>query len=118
MTIEVVHPLEVILPLCMPAMGVTAVFTFIWTWNDFVTPLLYLNTPELYTVPLGLSLFKDSTGLTDYGALFAMPVLSLIPVFVVFPAGPEGTCGKHRNHRAEVAGAAQCLVRGFLQAQA
>jgi multiple sugar transport system permease protein len=75
---------HVILPLCMPAIGVTAVFTFIWTWNDFFTPLLYLNTPELYTVPLGLSLFKDSTGLTDYGALFAMSVLSLVPVFVVF----------------------------------
>ena len=68
---------------CRPSVT-TAVFTFIWTWNDFFTPLLYLNTPELYTVPLGLSLFKDSTGLTDYGALFAMSVLSLLPVFIVF----------------------------------
>ena len=74
----------VILPLCVPALGVTAVFTFIWTWNDFFTPLLFLNTPELYTVPLGLSSFKDSSGLTDYGALFAMSILSLLPVFVVF----------------------------------
>ena len=76
--------LFVILPLCVPAIGVTAVFTFIWTWNDFFTPLLYLHTPELYTVPIGLSTFKDSTGLTDYGALFAMSTLSLLPVFLVF----------------------------------
>ncbi|RZU16268.1 multiple sugar transport system permease protein [Kribbella rubisoli] len=75
---------SVILPLCMPAIGVTAVFTFIWTWNDFFTPLLYLNRPDLYTVPLGLSTFSDSAGLSDYGALFAMSVVTLIPVFAVF----------------------------------
>ncbi|WP_420110979.1 carbohydrate ABC transporter permease [Pseudactinotalea sp.] len=75
---------SVILPLCMPAIGVTAVFTFIWTWNDFFTPLLYLNSPDMYTVPMGLSAFQDSTGLSNYGALFAMSVLSLVPVFFVF----------------------------------
>ena len=75
---------SVILPLCMPAIGVTAVFTFIWTWNDFFTPLLYLNSPDMYTVPMGLSAFQDSTGLRNYGALFAMSVLSLVPVFFVF----------------------------------
>ncbi|MER7243337.1 carbohydrate ABC transporter permease [Kribbella sp. NPDC000426] len=75
---------SVILPLCMPAIGVTAVFTFIWTWNDFFTPLLYLNRPDLYTVPLGLSTFSDSAGLSDYGALFAMSIVTLIPVFAVF----------------------------------
>ncbi|WP_240134022.1 carbohydrate ABC transporter permease [Actinotalea caeni] len=75
---------SVILPLCMPAVGVTAVFSFIWTWNDFFTPLLYLNSPEMYTVPMGLSTFQDSTGLSNYGALFAMSVLTLVPVFFVF----------------------------------
>ncbi|HET6293962.1 MAG TPA: carbohydrate ABC transporter permease [Kribbella sp.] len=75
---------SVILPLCTPALGVTAVFTFIWTWNDFFTPLLYLNTPDKYTVPMGLSAFQDSTGLSNYGALFAMSVVTLIPVFAVF----------------------------------
>ncbi len=75
---------SVILPLCTPAIGVTAVFTFIWTWNDFFTPLLYLNTPNLYTVPIGLSTFSDSTGVSDYGALFAMSIVTLIPVFAVF----------------------------------
>lgn len=75
---------SVILPLCLPAIGVTAVFTFIWTWNDFFTPLLYLNSPDLYTVPLGLSTFQDSTGQSNYGALFAMSVVTLVPVFAVF----------------------------------
>jgi multiple sugar transport system permease protein len=75
---------SVILPLCTPAIGVTAVFTFIWTWNDFFTPLLYLNRPDLYTVPLGLSTFSDSAGLSNYGALFAMSIVTLVPVFAVF----------------------------------
>lgn len=75
---------SVILPLCKPAIGVTAIFTFIWTWNDFFTPLLYINSPEKYTVPMGLNMFQDSTGLSNYGALFAMSILSLVPVFFVF----------------------------------
>ena len=75
---------SVVLPLCLPAIGVTATFTFIWTWNDFFTPLLYLNSPDLYTVPIGLSTFQDSTGVSNYGALFAMSVVTLIPVFAVF----------------------------------
>ena len=75
---------SVILPLCLPAIGVTAVFTFIWTWNDFFTPLLYLTSPAKYTAALGLSTFQDATGLTNYGALFAMSVVTLIPVFAVF----------------------------------
>jgi multiple sugar transport system permease protein len=75
---------SVILPLCLPVLGVTTVFTFIWTWNDFFTPLLYLTNPAMYTVPMGLNTFQDSTGLTNYGALFAMSVVTLIPVFVVF----------------------------------
>lgn len=75
---------SIILPLCVPPIGVTAVFTFIWSWNDFFTPLLYLNTPELYTVPMALNSFQDSIGLSDYGALFAMSIVTLIPVFAVF----------------------------------
>ncbi|MBB5788370.1 carbohydrate ABC transporter permease [Jiangella mangrovi] len=75
---------SVILPLCLPAIAVTAVFTFIWTWNDFFTPLLYLTSPDKYTAVIGLSTFQDATGLTNYGALFAMSVVTLLPVFAVF----------------------------------
>lgn len=78
---------RIILPLCLPALGTTAVFTFIFTWNDFLTPLIYLTSPENYTVPLGLRLFLDNTGESAYGALFAMSVLSLGPIigfFLVF----------------------------------
>jgi multiple sugar transport system permease protein len=75
---------RVVLPLMRPALAVTAVFTFIWTWNDFLTPLLYLTDRANYTVPVALNAFIDSTGVSSYGPMFAMAVISLIPLFVVF----------------------------------
>jgi multiple sugar transport system permease protein len=75
---------RVILPLLRPALAVTAVFTFIWTWNDFLGPLIYLTATENYTVPIALNAFLDSTGMSAWGSMFAMSVLSLLPLFLVF----------------------------------
>ncbi|WP_248927041.1 carbohydrate ABC transporter permease [Paenibacillus hamazuiensis] len=75
---------RIILPLAVPALITTAIFTFIWTWDDFFSQLLYLNTAKLYTIPLGLRLFMDSSGDSNWGALFAMSVLSLVPSLVIF----------------------------------
>lgn len=80
---------RVILPLVRPALATTAIFTFIWTWNDFFTPLIYLTKQGLYTVPLGLNAFLDSTGESAWGALFAMAVLSLGPVLGFFIAAQK-----------------------------
>ncbi|MDR0449951.1 MAG: carbohydrate ABC transporter permease [Treponema sp.] len=74
----------IILPLCKPVIITTVIFTFIWTWNDFFSQLLYITLPRLMTVSMGLRLFIDSTGISNWGALFAMSVLSLIPVFAIF----------------------------------
>ena len=59
-------------------------FSFLWNWDDFFNQLLYLNTPARYTVPLGLRLFLDATGISSWGPMFAMSVLSLIPSFILF----------------------------------
>jgi len=75
---------KVILPLSVPALATAAVFTFIWTWDDFFAPLIYLNDISNYTVQLGLRGFVDSTGKSDWGALFAMSVLALLPIFIFF----------------------------------
>jgi multiple sugar transport system permease protein len=78
---------RIIVPLSLPAIGTMALFTFIWTWNDFLGPLLYLSKNSLWTVPLGLNAFLDSTGgQSSYGALFAMATLSLAPLVAVFIA--------------------------------
>lgn len=77
---------RVILPLARPALVTTSIFTFVWTWNDFFSQLIYLNQPSQYTVPLGLRLFVDETSHTAFGPLFAMSVISLLPIFLFFLA--------------------------------
>jgi len=63
---------RIIFPLLRPALAVTAVFTFIWTWNDFLGPLIYLTATDNYTVSIALNAFLDSTGTSNWGAMFAM----------------------------------------------
>jgi multiple sugar transport system permease protein len=79
--------LRVIMPLCVPALATTAIFTFIWTWNDFYSQLIYIRDIDLQTVPLALRLFLDSQGTTSWGALFAMSIVALGPIFGFFLAG-------------------------------
>jgi multiple sugar transport system permease protein len=76
--------LRIIMPLTVPAIITTVLFTFLWTWDDFFNQLLYLNTPEKYTVPMGLRLFIDASGTSAWGAMFAMSVVSLLPSFILF----------------------------------
>ena len=73
-----------IMPLSLPALITTMIFTFIWTWNDFFSQLLYLSDIQLQTVAVGLRMFVDAMGNSSWGALFAMSTLSLIPLFAVF----------------------------------
>lgn len=75
---------RVVLPLCKPAMVTTAIFSFYWTWDDFLGPLIYLNNIKKYTVSLGLRMFADPSAVSAWGALFAMSVLSLVPQLAVF----------------------------------
>ncbi|WP_275001840.1 carbohydrate ABC transporter permease [Promicromonospora iranensis] len=81
--------LQLMLPLSMPALATTAIFTFIWTWNDFFSQLIFLTRPEMYTVPIALRTFVDSTGNSSWGSLFAMSIVSLIPVFIAFLFGQK-----------------------------
>jgi multiple sugar transport system permease protein len=73
-----------IMPLALPAVISTTIFTFIWTWNDFFGQLLYISEISKFTVALGLRMFLDSMGNNSWGALFAMSTLSLIPLFAIF----------------------------------
>ena len=75
---------RIVLPLLRPALVTAAIFTFIWTYNDFFSQLIYLSDTRLFTVPLALSLFLDMTGESAWGPMFAMSVLSLLPVLLFF----------------------------------
>lgn len=75
---------RIILPLIQPALITSMIFSFYWTWEDFLGPLIYMSDPKRYTVSVALRAFSDPSGLTDWGAIFAMLSLSLIPVFLIF----------------------------------
>ena len=75
---------KIILPLMSPALITSGVFSFMWRWDDFMGPLLYLDDVRTYTVSLALKLFSDPTSSTDYGALFAMSVLAILPSLLIF----------------------------------
>ena len=75
---------RIIFPLLKPSIITTIIIQFYWKWDDFMGPLIYLNKPESYTVSIALKLFADAGSTTDYGAMFAMSTLSLIPVFLIF----------------------------------
>ena len=74
---------RVILPLSLPALATVAIFTFQASWNDFLSPLIYLQKPDLYTVTLGLQFFR-STYTTNWAYLMAASMVTTAPVIVVF----------------------------------
>ncbi|MCT9002417.1 carbohydrate ABC transporter permease [Microbacterium memoriense] len=74
----------IILPLIKPALITCAIFAFIWSWNDFLGPLLYLTSPENYPLPIALRLYNDQTTSSDFGATVTASFVALLPVLVFF----------------------------------
>jgi len=75
---------RIIVPLSVPAIVTTSIFTFLWTWNDFFSQMIYISDVKLYTVSLSLRQFIDAMGNSSWGGLFAMSTLSLVPLFLMF----------------------------------
>ncbi len=76
---------RVILPLSMPALAIVAIFEFRARWNDFLEPLIYLNTPAKRTLALALQFFQGSEGvLPQLHLLMAASFLSMLPLLVLF----------------------------------
>ena len=76
---------RIILPLSGPALVTTSLFTFLWSWDDFFNPLLYLSTPASFTVSRGLRTFVGDAGsVSNWGAVLAMSTLAMIPCFILF----------------------------------
>ena len=77
--------LRIFLPLSVPAAATVAVFAFVWTWNDFQLPLVFLHSPENHTLALGLAAFKGGPfSNTHVHLLMAASVLVIAPCIVVF----------------------------------
>jgi multiple sugar transport system permease protein len=75
---------RIFLPLATPAMATVAIFTFLNAWNDFIGPLLYLNTADKYTVTMGLTLFRGGLLQTRWELLMAASIIMTVPVLLLF----------------------------------
>ncbi len=74
---------NVMLPLSRPALATLAIFTFIGSWNDFLGPLVFLDSVEKYTLPVGVALFQSSYA-SEYGLTLAASVVCTTPVLIIF----------------------------------
>lgn len=74
---------RIALPLVKPGIATLVIFTFVNIWNDFMGPLIYLNSTQLKTIQLGIRMFISQYG-ADYALIMAASVCSLIPVLIVF----------------------------------
>jgi multiple sugar transport system permease protein len=75
---------NIIVPLIKPALATTALFTFLWTYNDFFNPLIFLNDPSNYTLSLGVYQFVLNHGIADSGAIMAYSLILTLPPVVLF----------------------------------
>ncbi|AZR74781.1 ABC transporter permease [Anoxybacter fermentans] len=74
---------QIIIPLSKPVLITAALFKFVGSWNAFLWVLIVTNTPEMRTVPVGLSFFSSDVG-TDYHLLMAASTLALMPILILF----------------------------------
>lgn len=77
---------RIIIPLIKPALAALAIFTFLGMWNSFFGPLIFLNTPDKFTVPLLLNLFRGMY-ITDWTLMMAGSAIAVVPVLIVYMIG-------------------------------
>ncbi|HOU13540.1 MAG TPA: carbohydrate ABC transporter permease [Anaerolineae bacterium] len=75
--------LKLIIPLSTPILAAITVFTFLWAWNDFLGPLLYLNNPEKFTLAIGLQDFQGQRN-TEWNQLMAAAVVFTVPIIIAY----------------------------------
>jgi multiple sugar transport system permease protein len=74
---------QIMLPQATPGIATLTIFTFIGQWNDYISPLIYLNSPELYTLQLGLKMFAGQYTM-QYALTMAGTVCAMVPIFLVY----------------------------------
>ncbi|MCL2880054.1 MAG: carbohydrate ABC transporter permease [Treponema sp.] len=81
--------ISIIIPNCKPALFTIGIFSFIWSWDDFLNQLIYINSIAKFTVALALRLFTDNTAMTPWGQMFAMSILSILPCAIIFASAQK-----------------------------
>lgn len=79
---------QIIMPLAMPAISSLCILSFVWEWNEYLNPLIFLRDKSLFTIPLGLDYFMDEVG-TQYSLMMAAAVSATLPLVLVYFAGQK-----------------------------
>jgi ABC-type glycerol-3-phosphate transport system permease component len=74
---------RVLLPLCVPPLTIIFVFSFLWTWNSFLQPLIYVNTFEWFPIQVGLALFRGRYSV-EWNLFMAATLVSILPILVIY----------------------------------
>jgi multiple sugar transport system permease protein len=80
---------KIMLPLAKPALATLGILTFVWRWNDYEAPLVFLSNRELFTVPLGLTNFIDESGMQMDNLIMAAAVVATLPMLIIFLIGQK-----------------------------
>jgi len=75
---------DIVLPLCKPALATVALFQFLGSWNWFLGPLIYLNDKNKFTIALGLAMFQSGYGLTKIALIMAASTVTVLPIIILF----------------------------------
>lgn len=76
--------IKVLVPIVKPSIITSSIFAFYWIWQDFFQPLIFMTTTKKFTISLALNMYLDPNSYNNYGGLFAMSVISLLPVILFF----------------------------------
>jgi ABC-type glycerol-3-phosphate transport system permease component len=74
---------RIIVPLCWPAITVILIFTTLWTWNEFMHPLIYLNSFEKYPIQVGLAFFRGRYS-TEWNLFMAATLVTILPILIIY----------------------------------
>lgn len=74
---------RIMVPLAKPAFLSLLILSFVWFWNDFENPLIFIRSKELYTIPIGLQVYKDDFS-AQYGLMMAGSTIAIVPILAVF----------------------------------
>ncbi|AVR00140.1 sugar ABC transporter permease [Oceanobacillus iheyensis] len=75
---------RIVLPLLMPAIATMGIFTFIGSWNNYITPLVILRSPELFTLPVMMGALRGSPVALNLGAMYLGIAISVVPIMIAF----------------------------------
>ncbi|WP_066190432.1 MULTISPECIES: carbohydrate ABC transporter permease [Gracilibacillus] len=75
---------RIVIPILMPAIATMGIFTFIGSWNNYITPLVILRTPELFTLPVMMGALRGSPVATNLGAMYLGIAISVVPIMIAF----------------------------------